>query len=88
MAWALQPGTLLGHGAWFSSGFPGGVDYVMLVMVKKGWLDPLEEKRINRQIMVSKGFEAMKAGKSAIRPKSSPNLNSCSIKISHRGTSL
>ena len=24
----------------------------------------------------------------ANRPKSSPNLNSCSIKISHRGTSL
>ena len=35
----------------------------------------------------SKDFEAMKAGKLAIRPKSSPNLNSCSIKISHRGTS-
>ena len=36
----------------------------------------------------SKDFEAMKAGKSAIWPKSSPNLNSCSIKISHRRTSL
>ena len=36
----------------------------------------------------SKDFEAMKAGKSAIWPKSSPNLNSCYIKISHRGTSL
>ena len=36
----------------------------------------------------SKDFEAMKAGKLAIWPKSSPNLNSCSIKISHRGTSL
>ena len=32
----------------------------------------------------SKDFEAMKAGKSAIWPKSSPNLNSCSIKISQR----
>ena len=28
----------------------------------------------------------MKAGKSAIQPKSSPSLNSCSIKISHCGT--
>ena len=36
----------------------------------------------------SKDFEAMKAGKSAIWPKSRPNLNSCSIKISHRATSL
>ena len=33
-------------------------------------------------------FEAMKAGKLAIWPKSSPTLNSCSIKISLRGTSL
>ena len=31
----------------------------------------------------SKAFEAMKAGKSAIWPKTSPSLNSCSIKISH-----
>ena len=36
----------------------------------------------------SKNFEAMKAGKSAIWPISSPNLNSCSIKIPHCGTSL
>ena len=36
----------------------------------------------------SKDFVAMKAGKLAIWPKSSPNLNSCTIKISHRGTSL
>ena len=36
----------------------------------------------------SKDFEAMKAGKLAFWPESSPNLNSCSIKISHLGTSL
>ena len=36
----------------------------------------------------SKDFVAMKTGKLDIRPKSSPDLNSCSIKISHRGTSL
>jgi hypothetical protein len=52
MAWVMQPGPLLGHGAFWASGLPGGLDYVMLVMVKKGWLDSLTEKRINGQIMV------------------------------------
>ena len=36
----------------------------------------------------SKNFEAIKAGELAIWTKSSPNLNSCSIIITHRGTSL
>ena len=36
----------------------------------------------------SKDFEATKAGKLAIWSKSSPNLNSCSIKFFHRGTFL
>ena len=35
-----------------------------------------------------KDFEAMKAEKLAIWPKYSPNFNSCSIKISHCGTSI
>ena len=34
---------------------------------------------------MSKDFEAMKTGKSAIWPKSSPNLNSCSIKTPPAG---
>ena len=52
LAWLLQPGALLGHGAFFASGLPGGLDYVMLIMVKKGWMETLTEKRINSQIMV------------------------------------
>jgi len=52
LAWLLQPGPLLGHGAFFASGLPGGLDYVMLVMVKKGWLPSLTEKHVNSQIMV------------------------------------
>ena len=52
LAWVLQPGPLLGHGAFFASGLPGGLDYVMLVAVKKGWLASLEEKRLNAAIMV------------------------------------
>jgi hypothetical protein len=52
LAWLLQPGPFLGHGAFFSSGFPGGLDYAMLVAVKKKWMSPLTEKRLNSQIMV------------------------------------
>jgi hypothetical protein len=52
MAWALQPGPLLAHGAFYSSGLPGGLDYIMLVMVKKGWMTSITEKRLNSQIMV------------------------------------
>jgi hypothetical protein len=54
LAWLLQPGPLLGHGAFFASGLPGGLDYIMLVMVKKGWLASIAEKRINTHIMVRK----------------------------------
>jgi hypothetical protein len=52
MAWLLQPGPILGHGAFFASGLPGGLDYVMLIMVKQGWMSSLTEKRINSNIMV------------------------------------
>merc|ERR1712137_984366 len=52
MAWLLQPGPFLGHGAFWASGLPGGLDYAMLVAVKKKWLSSLTEKRINTQIHV------------------------------------
>eukprot|EP00729_Bicosta_minor_P004377 gene4377-27122_t len=52
LAWLLQPGPLLGHGAFFASGLPGGLDYVMLIMVKQGWMQSLTEKKINTSIMV------------------------------------
>jgi len=49
-AYLLQPGALLGHGSWFTSGFPGGVDYILLVAVKMGYMDSITEKRINARI--------------------------------------
>ena len=49
-AYALQPGPLLNHGAFFASGLPGGLDYLMLVCVKAGWMESIEEKRINSNI--------------------------------------
>ena len=36
----------------FMCGLPGGADYAMLFAVKHGWMDPLEEKRINAGINV------------------------------------
>eukprot|EP01102_Stenamoeba_stenopodia_P007982 TRINITY_DN2258_c0_g1_i6.p1 TRINITY_DN2258_c0_g1~~TRINITY_DN2258_c0_g1_i6.p1 ORF type:complete len:277 (+),score=37.00 TRINITY_DN2258_c0_g1_i6:191-1021(+) len=52
LAYSLHPGPLLGHGAFFSSGLPGGIDYVMLVMVKNGLMQSLTEKRINTSIQM------------------------------------
>eukprot|EP00697_Spironema_sp_BW2_P015073 gnl/Spiro4/5805_TR2961_c0_g1_i1.p1 gnl/Spiro4/5805_TR2961_c0_g1~~gnl/Spiro4/5805_TR2961_c0_g1_i1.p1 ORF type:complete len:340 (-),score=64.35 gnl/Spiro4/5805_TR2961_c0_g1_i1:37-1008(-) len=47
-----NPGSLLGHGCFFVSGFPGGVDYAMLVLVKTGRMASITEKRINREIQL------------------------------------
>lgn len=52
LAWALRPGALLGHGAFFSSGLPGGIDYLMLVCVKKKWMHRMTEKRWNAHIQL------------------------------------
>lgn len=46
LAWLMRPATLLGHGAFWASGLPGGIDYAMLVMVKRGWLNRITEKRV------------------------------------------
>ena len=47
LAVGLNPGALLGHGAFFSSGFPGGIDYLNLVLVKLGLMRSMTQKRIN-----------------------------------------
>lgn len=36
----------------FISGFPGGIDYALLAMVKAGWVSSMTEKRINLSINV------------------------------------
>ena len=46
-AYAMQPGPMLNHGCFFASGLPGGMDYVMLVCVKKGWMKSIDEKKYN-----------------------------------------
>lgn len=52
LAYCLDPGHLLGHGSFYASGFPGGLDYLMLVLVKKGWMNSITEKRYNERIQV------------------------------------
>ncbi len=46
-AYILQPGRLLGHGIFYASGLPGGIDYLMLALVKMGYMESLTEKRYN-----------------------------------------
>ena len=46
-AYAMQPGPMLNHGCFFASGLPGGIDYIMLICVKKGWMKSINEKRYN-----------------------------------------
>lgn len=43
-------GALNNFGCFFLSGLPGGIDYVMLVLVKQGKIDKLTEKRWNARI--------------------------------------
>ena len=50
MSYLIQPGTLLGHGAFYATGLPGGIDYAMLVAAKKGWMASLTEKRYNAHL--------------------------------------
>lgn len=50
VSYILQPGTLPAHGTFYASGLPGGIDYAMLVAVKKGWMTPLSEKKYNAWI--------------------------------------
>jgi hypothetical protein len=47
LAVALNPGHLLGHGAFFASGLPGGIDFAMLVLVKLKSMSSNQEKLIN-----------------------------------------
>lgn len=50
LAYIMQPGPMLNHGCFFASGFPGGVDYFMLVLVKKGYMKSIDEKFYNSTI--------------------------------------
>lgn len=40
-------GTLLGYSLFFTTGLPGGIDYVLLFLNRNGWLSRETEKHIN-----------------------------------------
>ncbi len=44
--------TLMGFAFFFTTGLPGGIDYVCLALVRNGWLHKLTEKRINEALNV------------------------------------
>ena len=50
IGYSLRPGALLGHGAFWASGLPGGIDYVLLVLVKRKIIPVILEKRLNMHI--------------------------------------
>jgi hypothetical protein len=44
--------TLLGYSLFFTTGLPGGIDYLMLFLVRNGWLGRMREKQVNRWLNV------------------------------------
>jgi hypothetical protein len=48
----LPSSTLIGYSLFFSTGLPGGIDYLLLFGVRNGWLNSLTEKKINRWLNV------------------------------------
>ena len=48
----VRPGPLLGHGAFWSSGLPGMLDYMLLICVKKKWINSITEKKINSYLQL------------------------------------
>uniref|UniRef100_A0A7S3RI03 TLC domain-containing protein n=1 Tax=Emiliania huxleyi TaxID=2903 RepID=A0A7S3RI03_EMIHU len=47
-----EVGPMMNYNHFFMCGVPGGVDYLMLFLVKHSWMTPLEEKRIATVINV------------------------------------
>jgi hypothetical protein len=47
-----QYGPLMNYNNWFVCGVPGGLDYLMLTMVKLKMMEPLAEKRLNTLLNV------------------------------------
>eukprot|EP00049_Salpingoeca_infusionum_P007561 m.123068 g.123068 ORF g.123068 m.123068 type:complete len:268 (-) comp13742_c3_seq1:572-1375(-) len=52
LAYALAPGHLLGHGCFYVSGLPGGLDYLLLVLIKTGHVTKMQEKKWNSTIQL------------------------------------
>lgn len=47
---SLHSGTLLGFSLFFTTGLPGGIDYMLLFLTRNDWLSRDFEKRVNSQL--------------------------------------
>lgn len=47
IGWVTDSNSLLGYSLFFMTGLPGGIDYVLLFLVRNGWLQKETEKNIN-----------------------------------------
>lgn len=52
LGWALPSGRLLGFSLFFTTGLPGGIDYVLLFLTRNGLLERSVEKRVNTWLNV------------------------------------
>ena len=52
IAVGLNPGCLLGLGLFFITGLPGGIDYLLLFLVRNKIIDKLLEKKINTYLNI------------------------------------
>ena len=48
----LPAGTLLGYSLFFTTGLPGGIDYILLFLVRNNWLHRDTEKKANHALNV------------------------------------
>lgn len=48
----FESGSLLGYSLFFTTGLPGGIDYLLLFLVRNGWIDRTVEKRVNTWLNV------------------------------------
>ncbi len=47
---SIDVGALLGHAIFFTTGLPGGIDYLLLFLARNNIIKKITEKRINKQL--------------------------------------
>ena len=50
ISFLAKTGSLLGHSLFYTTGLPGGIDYLMLVLVRNGIINKLTEKKVNNYL--------------------------------------
>lgn len=52
IGWYVDSKSLLGYSLFFTTGLPGGIDYILLFLVRNNWLDKNIEKEINSTLNI------------------------------------